>query len=86
LFGFVPQPQIEIAMLEENTRKLIQVKGEKHHGSYPLYFDGESVAGKVLIRLPDGRRFEHLGIKVEFIGQIRIVLFSRIILRSRESS
>ncbi|KAJ1917719.1 Vacuolar protein sorting-associated protein 26 [Tieghemiomyces parasiticus] len=38
----------------------------------PLYFDGESVTGKVVIRVKDGKRLEHNGIKVEFVGAIEL--------------
>ena len=36
----------------------------------PLYLDGESVKGAVTVRPKDGRRLEHTGIKVQFIGLI----------------
>ncbi len=36
----------------------------------PLYMDGESVKGAVTIRPKDGKRLEHTGIKVQFIGTI----------------
>ena len=36
----------------------------------PLYMDGESVKGGVTIRPKDGKRLEHTGIKVQFIGTI----------------
>lgn len=40
---------------------------------FPLYFDGESVRGKVQIRPRDiSRKVEHSGIKVEFVGQIQL--------------
>lgn len=35
----------------------------------PLYFDGESVSGRVHINVK-GRKLEHQGIRVEFVGQI----------------
>ena len=76
LFGLVSQPQVEISLSDENVREMHSIKGGK---AFPLYYDGESVTGKVklinsvLIKIPNGRRFEHLGIKAEFIGQI--VLF-----------
>lgn len=70
LFGFVTSAEIEIALTDEHKRKLIESKGDKV--SHPLYFDGESVSGKVQIRLKDGRKLEHQGIKIEFIGQIQL--------------
>lgn len=70
MFGFVgPNAEIEVVLNEEDQRKQIETKDKIH---CPLYFDGESVAGKVQVRLKDGRRLEHQGIKVEFIGQIQL--------------
>ncbi|KAJ3258754.1 hypothetical protein HK103_003348 [Boothiomyces macroporosus] len=70
LFGFVgPNAEIEVVLNEEDQRKQIETKDKIN---CPLYFDGESVTGKVQVRLKDGRKLEHQGIKVEFIGQIQL--------------
>lgn len=38
-----------------------------------LYYDGESVEGQVVVKLKtQGKKYEHYGIKVEFIGQIEL--------------
>ncbi|KAF9981866.1 Vacuolar protein sorting-associated protein 26, partial [Modicella reniformis] len=39
---------------------------------FPLYFDTESVSGKIQIRVKDGKKLEHNGIKVEFVGNIEL--------------
>jgi hypothetical protein len=49
LFGLVPTPEIEIVLDDENKRKLIEAKEVKT--LHPLYFDGESVTGKVHLLL-----------------------------------
>ena len=36
----------------------------------PLYFDGESVTGKVQVRIKEGKKLEHQGVKIEFVGHI----------------
>jgi hypothetical protein len=46
LFGFASTAEIEIALSEENSRQMIGKKGEVN-SRYPLYFDGESISGKV---------------------------------------
>ncbi|KAJ3322181.1 Vacuolar protein sorting-associated protein 26B [Boothiomyces sp. JEL0866] len=70
LFGFVgPNAEIEVVLNEEDQRKQIENKDKIN---CPLYFDGESVTGKVQVRLKDGRKLEHQGIKIEFIGQIQL--------------
>ena len=49
----------------------VQPRPGTYFEKYPLYFDGESVKGKVQIRPRDsGKRIEHNGIRVEFVGEI----------------
>lgn len=60
-------------LLEDDTddRQMIDMKLEKNRRERaPLYMDGESVKGAVTIRPKDGKRLEHTGIKVQFIGTI----------------
>jgi len=60
-------------LLEDDTddRQMIDMKLEKNRREKaPLYMDGESVKGAVTVRPKDGKRLEHTGIKVQFIGTI----------------
>ena len=43
-----------------------------------LYLDGETVKGAVTIRPKDGKRLEHTGIKVQFVGTIGTPNISKI--------
>lgn len=36
----------------------------------PIYYDGESVKGIAVIRVPGGKAVKHDGIKIEFVGSI----------------
>ncbi|KAF9389526.1 Vacuolar protein sorting-associated protein 26B-like protein [Podila verticillata] len=57
----------------EEERKMVEVKVDKdRREKFPLYFDGETVAGKINIRVKDGKKLEHNGIKVEFVGNIEL--------------
>lgn len=59
-------------VLDAGKRKKAELKLEdgSKEKAY-LYYDGETVSGKVHIRLKNAaRKLEHFGIKVEFIGQI----------------
>lgn len=59
--------------LEDNddNRQMVDVKLDKNRTEKcPLYMDGETVKGAVTIRPKDGKRLEHTGIKVQFIGTI----------------
>ncbi|KAI3644154.1 hypothetical protein MP228_010318 [Amoeboaphelidium protococcarum] len=47
-------------------------KAEQKTELFPLYFDGEPVKGKILIKAKDGKKVEHNGIKCEFVGQIEL--------------
>lgn len=62
---------IEIRLAGEDTRQHVEVKNKNgRKEKLPLYEDGESVKGQVTIRVKDGRRVEHLGIKIQLIGTI----------------
>ncbi|GAB5592194.1 Vacuolar protein sorting-associated protein 26 [Umbelopsis nana] len=71
LFGLSTPVDIDITFAGEENRKHVDVKVDKdHRESMPLYLDGESVKGKVTIRPRDGKKVEHNGIKIEFVGSI----------------
>lgn len=64
---------IEIRLDGEDSRHHVDVKTDKNRrDSVPLYLDGESVKGSVTIRPRDGKKLEHTGIKVQFIGSIEM--------------
>uniref|UniRef100_A0A060SWH1 ARAD1A04664p n=1 Tax=Blastobotrys adeninivorans TaxID=409370 RepID=A0A060SWH1_BLAAD len=69
---------IEIRLDGQDTRQHVDVRkvspsgGEARHESVPLYFDGETVKGTVTVRPRDGKRLEHSGIKVQFVGAIEV--------------
>ncbi|XP_047495479.1 vacuolar protein sorting-associated protein 26B-like [Penaeus chinensis] len=73
-FGFGQSADIEIQLDGSDTRKMAEMKtedGKKER--YYLYYDGESVSGKVNVALKKpGSRLEHQGIKIEFVGQIEL--------------
>ena len=57
----------------EDERKLVDMKvGKNRKEKAPLYMDGESVKGIITVRPKDGKRLEHNGIKVQFIGSIEL--------------
>ncbi|KAI7828048.1 putative PEP8-vacuolar protein sorting/targeting protein [Gamsiella multidivaricata] len=73
LFGFSAPVDIQIAFKGEENRKMVEVKVDKdRREKFPLYFDGESVSGKIQIRVKDGKKLEHNGIRVEFVGNIEL--------------
>ncbi|KAF3077091.1 hypothetical protein TsFJ059_001289 [Trichoderma semiorbis] len=62
---------IDIVLDDPDDRTMVDVKLDKNRREKaPLYMDGESVKGAVTVRPKDGKRLEHTGIKVQFIGTI----------------
>jgi vacuolar protein sorting-associated protein 26 len=74
-FFFSTPVDIDIVLEDSDERQTIDVKLDKgRREKAPLYMDGESVKGAVTIRPKDGKRLEHTGIKVQFIGSIGMTL------------
>lgn len=72
--GFGQSADIDIVFDGSETRKWAEVKTEDgKKEKHLLYYDGESVSGKVNVTLKKpGSKLEHQGIKVELIGQIEL--------------
>ncbi|KAK6451942.1 hypothetical protein FP744_10008193 [Trichoderma asperellum] len=70
-YFFSTPVDIDIVLDEPDDRTMVDVKLDKNRREKaPLYMDGESVKGAVTVRPKDGKRLEHTGIKVQFIGTI----------------
>ena len=68
---FTTPLDIDIVLEDSDEKPMVDMKLDKNRKEKaPLYMDGESVKGAVTIRPKDGRRLEHTGIKVQFIGTI----------------
>lgn len=62
---------IEIRLDGEEGRNHVEVKNPQGRiDKLPVYKDGESVKGAVTIRTREGRKVEHMGIKVQLLGSI----------------
>lgn len=70
-YFFSTPVDIDIVLDDGDDRQMVPIKSDKGQKlQAPLYKDGESVKGAVTIRPKDGKRLEHTGIKVQFIGTI----------------
>jgi hypothetical protein len=70
-YFFSTPVDIDIVLEDSDDRSTVDVKLDKNRKEkVPLYLDGESVKGQVTVRPKDGKRLEHTGIKVQFIGTI----------------
>lgn len=70
-YFFSTPVDIDVVLENSDERSMVDVRLEKNRREKaPLYMDGESVKGAVTVRPKDGKRLEHTGIKVQFIGTI----------------
>lgn len=70
-FSFASPVDIEVRLDGDESRRQVEVKVEKDRRERcPVYFDGESMKGQVVVRTRDGKKLVHDGIKIEFIGCI----------------
>lgn len=72
--NFGQSADIDIILDNQDERKMAEIRDENGRKErHYLYFDGESVNGKVNVTLHrKTNRLEHQGIKIEFIGQIEL--------------
>ncbi|AAS52507.1 AEL178Cp [Eremothecium gossypii ATCC 10895] len=66
---------IEILFDGQESRKQVEIPSVSSTSKtlkdrYPLYEDGESVSGLVTLRVREGRKVEHLGIRVSLVGSV----------------
>ncbi|XP_014665176.1 PREDICTED: vacuolar protein sorting-associated protein 26B-like [Priapulus caudatus] len=73
-FGFGSGADIDIILDGADSRKQAEIKTEEgRKEKHSLYYDGESVSGKVNVTMKKpGTKLEHQGVKIEFIGQIEL--------------
>lgn len=72
--NFGQNADVDIILDNQDERKMAEIKDENGRKERLfLFYDGESVAGKVNVTLHrKTNRLEHQGIKIEFIGQIEL--------------
>ena len=77
LFSFSSPVDIDIRLEDEHKRKTVDVKtvGASKE-TYPVYYDGESVRGSVVIQPRHAKKLQHDGIKIELLG-CRDLLYDR---------
>jgi len=72
--AFGQNADIDIILDNQDERKMAEIRDENGRKErHYLFFDGESVTGKVNVTLHrKTNRLEHQGIKIQFIGQIEL--------------
>lgn len=73
IFSFSSSPTINITFGDQDSRpkRTFKTPGQETV-AIPVYNGNEAISGKVDVIVPSGKKFEHLGIKVEMIGHIGI--------------
>lgn len=73
-FGFGAAADISIEFKNQDKLQMVESKNENGE-SEPVYlFTGKDpVAGKVTVNVPRGKKVEHMGVKIEVIGQIELL-------------
>jgi vacuolar protein sorting-associated protein 26 len=62
---------LEIRLDGEDSRTQVDVNlPQNKKDKYPLYEDGETVSGVVTVRVKDGKKVEHIGVKAQLFGTI----------------
>lgn len=62
---------LDITFHNESERETIFVESKQDkRDKLPLFKDGETISGEVTVRLKEGKRAEHSGIKVQLFGTI----------------
>jgi hypothetical protein len=83
-YFFATPVDIDIVLDDADDRSMVDVKLDKNRREKaPLFMDGESVKGAVTVRPKDGKRLEHTGIKVQFIGTIGMARLASLCHRLR---
>ena len=73
MFSFASNPTsiyVKFNGSDWRTKKHVKVSGQTKNEETLLFAGQEAVSGTVEIVLPPGRTVDHLGIKIEMIGQI----------------
>lgn len=68
---------VQIVLDGADERKTIDVTNDNGSDKVLLYLGNETVKGVAKINCKEGKKYEHQGIKVEFIGQIGTSLPTR---------
>lgn len=69
-FFFGPGATAEIKLEDVESRKLVDIVRDGQTEKLPLFYGNESIKGKVLLKIPAGKKIEHGGVKIELLGQI----------------
>lgn len=70
--GLIAPAEITIRLDDEEKRRVVHVTTEKGVEDLLLYQGTETVKGTVTVAVMEGKKLEHMGVKVELVGQIEL--------------
>mmetsp|Transcript_36512 Transcript_36512/g.85811 ORF Transcript_36512/g.85811 Transcript_36512/m.85811 type:complete len:305 (-) Transcript_36512:266-1180(-) len=70
--GLGPACTVGLTLSDEGERKKIQTIKDGKQENLLVFTDKDPVAGEVTLKLDPGKRIEHVGVKIEFIGMIEM--------------
>lgn len=71
--AFKPPCSITISLADARTRKQVPFKRENGQTvMVPLFQSQENIIGEVIVEPQQGKKVEHVGIKIELVGQIEL--------------
>ena len=75
--SFTSAPTINISFngVENKKKKSFRLQNKEESIEVPLYGGNEAVSGKIDVIVQPGKKYEHLGVKIEMIGHIGKFLF-----------
>ena len=72
-FGSGKGDRITVNFAGSDVRPTKRISGDASTGpAVPVFASGEPVKGMITIEVTPGKRMEHLGIKIELVGQIEM--------------
>eukprot|EP01121_Diplochlamys_sp_Union-15-3_P016956 TRINITY_DN587_c0_g1_i2.p1 TRINITY_DN587_c0_g1~~TRINITY_DN587_c0_g1_i2.p1 ORF type:complete len:188 (-),score=37.79 TRINITY_DN587_c0_g1_i2:58-621(-) len=63
---------VDIQLFDIEKRKTVEVQTEKGAQRLYVFTETEPIKGKVIASVKSGKKIEHQGIKIDFIGQIEL--------------
>jgi len=66
---------IEILLKKQKNRKKVKMKSDKGDLiKVPVYSGMDTIAGTIFVKLQNQKKLDHLGIKIELIGEIDMLV------------
>jgi vacuolar protein sorting-associated protein 26 len=75
LLGFGSSASIDVILDPTERKKFWKMKdANKNISKLQIYTGQDDISGNIVVKLESGKKFEHLGIRVELIGHLGTVI------------